>query len=366
MDNGLYFISMEGRSNFKIGDFQVREDIPLPVYVASGEKLSLEKITPENIIGGMIKILIEDMENDHIDYYREFIYKVQPDINARLTAGAYEAEKNKSFKDALDIFRVLYALKPDFPDNILNLAVCYDEYSQNLFENGKENEALKMEELSFDFFKELDESDLEKNDAFYYYFGRFYLYRENYEKAVEYFEDFTRVTNDQDRKKEVKELLSNIKNMGVTNDDYQMAQNLITSDKNQEALEFINKYIDKYPDSYQGYYLKGVCYKNLEDYNEAVSLFEKALKFNTNSSDLLNEIGICYMNLGIFYKAELYFTNALKKNPEDLAILYNFAILYYRKKDIKEAIKYCNIILEFNPNDLHARDLKKLLEEHEV
>ncbi|HOV15080.1 MAG TPA: tetratricopeptide repeat protein, partial [Spirochaetota bacterium] len=228
---------------------------------------------------------------------------------------------------------------------------------------GKENEAVKMEELAYDFFKEIEESDLEKSDSFYYYFGRFYLYRENYEKSTEYFEEFLDLTDNQERKSEVKELLSNIKNLGVTNKDYQMAQNLITSEKNSEAIEFVDKYITDFPSSYHGYYLKGICYKNLMDYEKAISFFERALTYNNNSSDIFNEIGICYMNLGTFYKAELNFTNALKNNPEDLAILYNFAILYYKKGDKKESLKYCNIILEFDPNDLHAKDLKKIIEE---
>ncbi len=365
MENDIYFISMEGRAGFKIGDFPVREDVPLPIYVASGEKLSLENISPENIIGGMIKILIEDCENDHIDYYRQFIYTVQPDINTRLTAGAYEAEKNQNFKDALDIFRVLYALSPTLIENILNLAVCYDEYSQSLFAKGKETEALKMEELSFEYFREIDQSDIEKSDSFYYYFGRFYLYRENYEKTEECFSEFLRVSEDLERKKEVKEVLLNLKQNGLTNDDYQTAQALIASDKNNEAIEFIDKFIEKYPKSYQGYYLKGTVYKNLSEYDKAIDFFNRSLSYNPDSSDIFNEIGICYMNSGVFYKAELSFNNALKKNPEDLAILYNFAALYHKKGDKKEALKYCNIVLEFDPNDLYAKNLKKVIEETE-
>ena len=212
-------------------------------------------------------------------------------------------QKNHNFKDAIDIFRVLYALSPKLPENILNLAVSYDEYSQHLFENGRENEALKMEEFSFDYFKMLDESDLQKSDSFYYYFGRFYLYRENYGKSYDYFTEFIDITNDTNRKNEVKELLSNIKNIGVTNEDYQMAQNLIASEKEGDAIEFIDKYIKQFPNSYQGYYLKGICYKNLSQYDDAISHFEKALKYNPNSSDIYNEMGLCYLSKSIYHKA---------------------------------------------------------------
>ena len=48
----VFFISMEGRSDFFIENFQVREDVPLPV-LASSETLSKEDITPDNIILGI-------------------------------------------------------------------------------------------------------------------------------------------------------------------------------------------------------------------------------------------------------------------------------------------------------------------------
>jgi tetratricopeptide (TPR) repeat protein len=363
MDNAsVFFISMEGRSDFRIGNFKVREDIPLPVYVEDEKKFSVDNINPDNIISGMIKILMEDSQNDHLEYYREFIFTVQPEIEARLSSIGYDAEKNMKFQDAIDIYRVLLALKPDSINSNLNLAICYDEFSQYLFSHGRENEALKMEELSFDFFKIVENFD-DKPDNAYYYLGRFFLYRENYQKARENLEEFIRNTDDEERKKEAGEILTDINNSGMMDENYKSSMEMITADKNEAAVDYINRYIEKYPDSWHGYYIKGQALRKMENFKDAVDIFNKALSLNPDSSDIYNEIGLCHMDLKDFAKSELNFYRALKKNPEDLAILTNLAILNFRRGNKTEAVKYCDIILEYDPNDLYAKDLKKVIEE---
>jgi len=362
MENQIYFISMEGKSDYKIGDFQVREDIPLPVLVEENEKINLDHIHPNNIVSGMIKIIMEDPENDHLSYYKEFIFAIQPEIENRLSNIGYEAEKNFHFKEALDVYKVLLALKPDSINSNLNIAVCYDEFSQYLFSHGKETEALKMEELSYDYFK-IVEGFNELPDVAYYYLGRFYLYRENYEKAIAYFDEFVTLTDDEERKKEALELIHNIKNQGLLDDDYKYAHELLTADKENASLESIDKYIKKHPNSWQGYHLKALALRKSGKSKEAIENLEKALHFNTKSSDIFNELGLCYLDLKIYDKSKLNFYNALKYNPEDTAILTNLAMLYLKKGDKKEALKYCDTILEFDPNDLYVKDLIKIIEE---
>lgn len=355
----VFFISMEGRSDFFIENFQVREDVPLPV-LASSETLSKEDITPDNIILGMFRVIRDNENDENINYYRDFIYTVKPDVDAQLTSAALEAENNGDYTEAIDIYIGLLRLNPDSSDHLLNIAVCYNEYSLHLFDKGEEDLALKMEEEAFKYFKMLDEIP-EKNDRIYYYLGRFYLSKENYEKAIEYFKDFIGITEDVERKKEVLDALKMIQSLGVLNEDYRYAQELVEADKDEAALESVNKFIEKYPSNWNGYHLKGFILRKLEQYDDAIENFQKALNFNGNEVDLYNELGLCYMNLGNYNKAELYFAKALRYNVDDISIYYNLAILSYQKKDVNTALKYCEIINEFSPNDLKARDLVNLI-----
>ena len=363
MDKDLIFISMEGRKGFKIGDFLVRDDIALPVYIPDGKSFSEKHITPQNIIGGMIKVLIEDENNENIDYYRDFIFSVEPNIEANLSFGAYEAEKQKNFKDAIDIYRVLLNLNPNSIDNILNIAVCYDEYSQHLYSTGNEMEASKMEDISKEFFDIL-EANSDKRDSSYYYLGRFYLYRENYEKAIEYLENFVMITKDEKHKKEVMDILKELNSSGMADSDYEMARDLIESEKYKESLEFISKYIEKYPNSWHGFYLMGYSYRLLDEYNKAIEFLEKALQFNDSSSDIYNELGLCFMNLKNFAKSELNFEKALRNKPDDVIIISNLAVMFFKKGDKNSAVKCCDVGLELNSEDQYIKDLRKtILEE---
>ncbi|MEE1289807.1 MAG: tetratricopeptide repeat protein, partial [Spirochaetota bacterium] len=328
--------------------------------LASSETLSKEDITPDNIILGMFRVIRDNENDENINYYRDFIYTVKPDVDAQLTSAALEAENNGDYTEAIDIYIGLLRLNPDSSDHLLNIAVCYNEYSLHLFDKGEEDLAFKMEEEAFKYFKMLDEIP-EKNDRIYYYLGRFYLSKENYEKAIEYFKDFIGITEDVERKKEVLDALKMIQSLGVLNEDYRYAQELVEADKDEAALESVNKFIEKYPSNWNGYHLKGFILRKLEQYDDAIENFQKALNFNGNEVDLYNELGLCYMNLGNYNKAELYFAKALRYNVDDISIYYNLAILSYQKKDVNTALKYCEIINEFSPNDLKSRDLVNII-----
>ena len=156
MLDDVFFVSMEGKVDYHINEFLVRDDIPLPVLSTKNNSFSPEDITPDNIIMGMLKILKEDPNNEHLDYYRDFIYTVKPDVDGLLTSAAFEAENNEDYIDAIDIYRGLLSLNPDSIDHNLNVAVCYDEYSQHLFQKGRDAEAQQMEEIAYGYFKEIE------------------------------------------------------------------------------------------------------------------------------------------------------------------------------------------------------------------
>jgi len=364
MVKDVVFVSMEGKKDFLINDFPVREDVALPVLLEEGKSFSIDDLTPENIISGMLKVITEDSENEHIDYYKDFIFSIEPGIEARLVNIAYEAEYALHFDDALEIYKVLYALKPDSLDHTLNIAICYDDYSNYLFSQGINSEAEKLENYSFQFFQKVEEFE-DKDDRAYYYLGRFYLSRENIVRAGDYFGEFLKLTDDQDKKKEVMELLRDLKTEGINDEIYQNAVWLVQSDKEEEALKVIDEFIKKYRSSWHGFFIKGLALRKLGNFLPAIDNFKKALELNPSSSDIFNELGVCYMNMGDFTKCRLNFVNALRINPDDLAVMYNLALASYKQGDKNEAVKYCNVIMELNPKDLEAKKLKSIIEDVE-
>jgi tetratricopeptide (TPR) repeat protein len=320
-------------------------------------------INPQNIMTGMIKVIMTEPDNENLPYYRDFIFSIQPDIESRLASTAYQAEREFHFEEAIDMFNVLRALKPDSLETALNLAVCYDEYTQYLYERGEDKEASKKEEVAFNYFKIVDSFE-HKTETALFYLGRFYVVKENFLKATEYFEEFLNISTDIERKKEVENLLYDINYLGVADENLTTAQELVQSDLDAEAIEYIDKYINKYPKSWLGYFTKGTIFKKMERFDEALNFFEKSLSLNKKSADVHNEMGLCYMNLGVFAKSELNFYKALNYKPDDLSILSNLALLSYKRGAIDVSKKYCEVILDLNPNDLYAKDLLAALNEN--
>ncbi len=358
----VFFISMEGQQNFEINGLQIRDDIMLPLFVEEGSAVTPDKITPENIMTGMVKVIMAEPDNENLDYYRQFIYAVDPNIEGRLSSIAYEAENNNHYEDAFEMFKTLIALNPTSIDTNLNLAVSYDEYAQRLAANGQDAESDKYEEMAYEIYKEIDKYE-EKNEAALFYLGRFYLLRENYNKSIEYFKEFVNISSDEQRVNEVKKLLTDMEHLGIKDDDYNMGITLINSEKYTDAVEFFDKFIAKFPHSWNGYYMKAIAQRYCGDHINAIANLESAGGLNPGSSDIFNEMGLNFMAMKKFKESELSFSKALRNNPDDASIISNLAMLNYRKGDKAAAKKYLEVILELYPDDLHAKDLMKVFED---
>ncbi|MBJ2125677.1 tetratricopeptide repeat protein [Flavobacterium sp. IB48] len=96
--------------------------------------------------------------------------------------------------------------------------------------------------------------------------------------------------------------------------------------KTEEALKIYEEGIRKFPDYYQLYFNKGICYANLNNSSEAISCFQRSLAINPKHPGSLNAIGILESNSNRI-PAVLAFsrflivepqTNRSKKNFENL------------------------------------------------
>ncbi|MBW1656398.1 tetratricopeptide repeat protein [Flavobacterium quisquiliarum] len=66
--------------------------------------------------------------------------------------------------------------------------------------------------------------------------------------------------------------------------------------KNEEALKIYEEGIQRFPNYYQLYFNKGICYANSNNSSEALSCFQKSLSINPKHAGSLNAIGILETN----------------------------------------------------------------------
>ena len=77
-------------------------------------------------------------------------------------------------------------------------------------------------------------------------------------------------------------------------DYYDQAKEYITAGKYKEAINSLNKAIEKDPKSSKAYYVRGIAYDKVGKYKEAVRDFNKAIEIDPKNA-------YAYAGRGIFY-----------------------------------------------------------------
>lgn len=96
------------------------------------------------------------------------------------------------------------------------------------------------------------------------------------------------------------------------------------------AISEYNKVISIEPDNFNAYYNLASLYQGIEQLNDALETYQKALIFAKRPSqikDTYNNIGNCYVRKSRWEDAADSFAEALKYQPNDPVILQNFRIM---------------------------------------
>jgi tetratricopeptide (TPR) repeat protein len=104
-----------------------------------------------------------------------------------------------------------------------------------------------------------------------------------------------------------------------------------------------------------------------QNYNKAITLFNKILESNPNDTFALNNLGTVYDELGDSVKAIQYYEKTLRLNPLDEFALSNIGASLHNQGKYEEAIEYYEKALDVNPESTFTlqmeREARMLLEE---
>lgn len=229
----------------------------------------------------------------------------------------------------------------------------------------------------------------------------------NFEKAIHYLNKITKKDNKQIQAFELKgyfysqlnndslSLFNYKKAIEIEFENSELCNNIALSyygnQEYQKAITYLSNFIlNSRNNSYQ-FYLRGLCYLNLEDNRKAINDFNIAIK-NEISNELkalyytsrgiayynLNEIDNSikdytysisldslntdnYINRGVafrlkkqFYKALEDYEQALSLDPSDYLIYHNIGVVKIWLKDFEGALNYENKSLELNAQNSDA------------
>ncbi len=298
---------------------EVLTGVPVPI-----RKTELNSISTLAIARNMAFIMGCDPRFKYRENYIAFIMKFFDQRFAQgLIADGVEAAQRNEFEYACIQFRAAMVIDPSSIDAVY----CYGRACKDVYENGEEEDLIaRFKAESIEAFEEVT---LRKPDfaESYYFLGYGYINLGLYVKAKLTWEEFVKLSGDEEKKKEIRERLALLKEPVEIEEGY----NMILSGRMAEGAEILSKYTDsRFSDWWPLWYYLGVAHKGMNMAEEAIDDFLKVLRLSPSNTDTMKELVKLYEAAGDEEKAEKY--------PEEKELLQlaagNFEELYrFLEKD---------------------------------
>lgn len=116
----------------------------------------------------------------------------------------------------------------------------------------------------------------------------------------------------------------------------------------QKALALNKEHVDLH-------YFMGVCFNNLQKYDEAAQAFNHLLKVDPDHMSTQLKLAITFHNLEMWEKAAAIYRNVLSKNPQYADVHYHLGLAHLGEGRPDLAEKAFQAALSINPDYLDAR-----------
>lgn len=370
----IYFINIP--ENFTSSQTQLKIDpkIKLPVQKKIDEapgEFNPKEITTEQILAGILTVLAYDKKNENLDYYREIVKQVKPNIKKELCEAAILKTKNEDFELAEEIFLALLGLDSEDPALILNMALFLDQRADSYRNAGLNDDADAYDSDAQSYYTKAMSVEPPLADV-YFNVGFFYMKQHKYREAKDAFETYIALTcdvNDEDlgengvyKKERAQEIINFINEQNVDDEYFRAAYDLISHGQEEKGLEQIRLFIANNPKVWNAWFLLGWGLRRLERFSDAKQAFLECLRVGGDKNpDTYNELSLCYIQEKNFDEAQKCLLKALGMEPENTKVISNLGYLALAQGDVQGARNYFQTVLEFNPKDtIAAAELLKL------
>ncbi|MDR2485064.1 MAG: tetratricopeptide repeat protein [Treponema sp.] len=346
-------------------EFTIDPAIPIPVELAPGTaNLDLEELSWEMILSGMIRVILDNPDDEDAPYYRRFVLTVKPNILTEFTEAAILKAKNGDYDLALEITAALEGLFPRMPAVILNRALILEERVTALEQAGLEAEADAEYDAAYNAYQDV----LSLQPPFpngLFNAGFFFMKRRNFDLARECFHTYLSLSEagetpeDRVKRKQAQIILKEIKNHSLDDASFREAYGYIRRGEAQQGLSKIRCFLEQHPDAWNGWFILGWGLRKLGRWQDGVAAFRKTIELGGGNSDTRNELAICLMECGDLAGARRELEASLREEPENVKIISNLGVLALKNGDDHEAAGFFRTALELEPDDPVAREYFK-------
>ncbi len=176
----------------------------------------------------------------------------------------------------------------------------------------------------------------------YYELGNIFRALGEYIKSMNYYRKALELVDEESVKEEIRNSMKDIEPDALIED----AIHYISKMNYKKALELLLD-VQKNVSRYDVLYYLAICYMNMEDFDNALYYFDKALKGGADFATLYIDYIYVLYSSGEIYKALDIANQALDKYPADLKIRYNRALIYVELSMVDKAVEDLDFILEY-------------------
>lgn len=133
--------------------------------------------------------------------------------------------------------------------------------------------------------------------------------------------------------------------------NYSRALAFIREKKADKAESSILLFLNKNPESSNGWFLLGWSLRLQEKWEEALDAFDRVRSLGDPTKEVFNEMALCYSELEQLERAADSLRKALGDGGDDPMILSNLAMVYLRMNDLSRAEDTMLILREIDPDD---------------
>ena len=106
---------------------------------------------------------------------------------------------------------------------------------------------------------------------------------------------------------------------------------------------------------------EGILAASSQDYDKAVSYFDKVLEIDPKNIDALNNKGVVLGSSQQYDKAVSYFDQVLEIDPKNIDALNNKGAALIKLSEFDKAVSYFDKVLEIDPKNLVAQSNKEVV-----
>ena len=139
------------------------------------------------------------------------------------------------------------------------------------------------------------------------------------------------------------------------NNDVQMGNEALKNGNPQVAIESYTKAISENPELVDAYKNRAVAYMQLNEFNNALSDFDRALQYGEDPETLYN-LGTAYLQNAFFEPAIMIFEHLKSLTPQDPYLLNNLGLALAGLDRWDDSIAVYNELIQINPGMIEAHN----------